>query len=56
MFGPDVMKAITRIITTPDQDRHRLYQFIGPKVYSLNVSALHLVALVDVSFKILFME
>jgi len=36
VFGPDVMKAISRIITTPDQDRHRLYQFVGPKVYSLH--------------------
>jgi len=36
VFGPDVMKGVAKIITTPDQDRQRLYQFVGPKVYSLH--------------------
>jgi len=36
VYGPDVTRAITNIIMMNDQDRQRLYQFAGPKTYSLN--------------------
>lgn len=36
VYGPDVMRAVTNIIRLNDQDRKRLYQFVGPKVYSLH--------------------
>lgn len=48
VYGPDVMKGVKNIILTADQDRQRLYQFIGPTIYSLNE---FMEAMTDITFR-----
>lgn len=48
VYGPDAMKGVCNIIQTNDQDRHRLYQFVGPKTYSLNE---FMEAITDITFR-----
>lgn len=40
VYGPDAMRGVANIVKLNDQERQRLYQFVGPKTYSLNVSLL----------------
>ena len=37
VYGPDVFRGITNIINMNDRERERLYQFVGPRTYSLHV-------------------
>lgn len=48
VYGPDVFRGITNIISMNDTERERLYQFVGPRTYSLHEL---MTSITDITFR-----